>query len=77
MTVGELIDYLSTQPSDRLVIIAKDASGNGYSPLAGVEDAYYLAESTWSGELVSDEDLEDGEEIDPDAVPVVVLGPVN
>lgn len=77
MTVGELLDYLSTHPRDQLVVLAKDAEGNGYSPLAAAEDAYYIADSTWSGEVLSDQDVEAGEEVDPAAVRVVVLGPVN
>lgn len=71
MTVGELIDYLSTRPRDQLVVLAKDAERNGYSPLETIEDSYYLADSTWSGELVGNGDGFEG------VVPAVVLGPVN
>lgn len=89
-TVGELIDYLSTQPRDRLVVLSKDAEGNGHSPLAEVEETMYLAESTWAGEVYpTPEQLAelaarpgsqwDAEEdaAPEDAVRVVVLGPVN
>ena len=70
-TVGELADYLATQPRDRLVVLEKDAEGNGYSPLADAGERTYLPTSTWSGEIVSpDEDYEGAER-------VVVLGPVN
>lgn len=34
MTVAELIDQLSALPADALVVLSRDAEGNGYSPLA-------------------------------------------
>ncbi|WP_280389888.1 hypothetical protein [Nocardia wallacei] len=75
-TVGDLIDFLSTRPRDQLVVLAKDAEGNGYSPLSDAEDAYYYADTTWSGE-VAYEDVEVDGEIEDGAVRAVVLGPVN
>jgi len=69
-TCGELADLLAAQPRDRPVILEKDAEGNGYSPLAAAGEGSYLADSTWSGEIVSPDDY-------PDAVRVIVLGPVN
>lgn len=83
-TVGELVDYLATQPRDRLVVMAKDAEGNGYSPLADAEEAMYAAESTWAGEvyltpeeLAAKSDPDDWTEAPEDAVRVVLLGPTN
>lgn len=84
-TVGELLDYLATQPRDRKVILRKDAEGNGHSPLANGWEAMYEAESTWSGETYpTPEDIaaSDGYYSDEDEAPegserVVVLGPVN
>jgi hypothetical protein len=87
-TVGELIDYLATQPRDRKVVMSSDAEGNKYSPLADVDEAMYLADSTWSGEaFMTDEQLDEriaegggwGEDdrAPEDAERVVVLGPVN
>lgn len=70
-TVGELADYLATQPRDRPVIIQEDAEGNCYSPLADADERTYLPTSTWSGEIVSPDEGYEG------AVRVVVLGPVN
>ncbi len=70
MTCGELADYLTAQPRDRLVILEKDAEGNGYSPLFGAREASYAATSTWSGEIVNPDQ-------EPGAPRVVVLGPVN
>ena len=86
MTVRELIAELSAMDPDRLVVLQKDAEGNGYSPLVGCDDnAGYMADSTWAGEVgrqrltkvdreigYGDEDL-----CSKDAVPCVVLFPVN
>lgn len=88
-TVGELLDYLATQPRDRLVVMSKDAEGNDYSPLADASVNMYAAESTWSGHAyVTPEDLAelraqpgsgytDEDAAPDDAVRVVVLGPTN
>jgi len=67
--------------------MSKDAEGNGYSPLSGVWPGWYEADSTYSGEIKDNEDDFDHgdhegwastyEEYLGDAVPVVVLGPVN
>lgn len=86
MTVRDLIAALSKMDPDRIVIIQKDAEGNGYSPLRaeGVDDnAVYAAETTWYGEVgiqtltphlksfgYSEMDVGAG-------VPCVVLVPVN
>jgi hypothetical protein len=88
-TVGELADYLATQPRDRRVILRKDGEGNGHSPLAEAWESMYAADSTWSGDTYpTPEDLaewmaEPGspwseEDAAPDdAERVIVLGPVN
>ena len=84
-TVGELIDWLATQPRDRPVIMASDAEGNSYSPLADAEEAMYTAETTWSGEcrptpeaIANDERFDPNEDGAPEgAIRVVVLGPTN
>jgi hypothetical protein len=84
-TVGELIDWLATQPRDRLVVMASDAEGNKYSPLADAEEAMYTAESTWAGEVrPTPEAIAADDRFDPDedgapegAIRVVVLGPTN
>ena len=89
-TCGELADYLASQPRGRKIVMAKDAEGNGYSPLADASEAMYAADSTWSGETyLTPEDLaeqlarpdnpgwtEDDAAPD-DAERVIVLGPVN
>ena len=87
-TVGDLMDYLATQPRNRKIVMSKDAEGNGYSPLADASEAMYAADTTWSGEIyITPEDLafsiaNDGGWTEEDAAPddaerVVVLGPVN
>ena len=97
MNLGELkalLAGLERLPDDTPVILQKDSEGNGYSPLSGGEPAWYIADSTYSGEvyLMPQDEDEDGDEdededgdededddqIDPDdAVPAVVLWPVN
>lgn len=83
-TVGDLIDYLMTQPRDRLVVMSKDAEGNGYSPLADADEAMYEADSTWSGDVYNTPEqlagmrgADEYPEAPDDAVRVVVLGPTN
>ena len=51
MTVKELLEELKDVPEDTLVVMSRDAEGNGHSPLSDVGDSMYLAESTWSGEV--------------------------
>lgn len=75
------LDHL---PGETIVVLAKDGEGNGYSPLAEVEDAMYLAESTWSGEhyltaeqVAADPECGEDDEAPDDAVPAVFLWPTN
>lgn len=84
MNVGELLDYLATQPRDRPVILASDAEGSSHSPLADAQESMYDADTTWSGDVYYTEEqlaeLSDPDEYEtaPDtAVRVVELGPVN
>jgi hypothetical protein len=89
-TVGELADYLATQPRDRKVVLRKDAEGNGHSPLADAWESMYSADSTWSGEThplpevlaewMAGPNTQGWSEEDAapdDAERVIVLGPVN
>jgi len=62
MTVKELIEQLKKEDPDRLVIMAKDPEGNGYSPLSDFWSGAYRAETT--------EDVIDG-------VPALILTPIN
>ncbi len=88
MTVTELIAELQKHDGDRVVIVQKDAEGNGFSPLDEVEgsNCAYVPETTWSGEWKLQEltdDLraegwsEDDVAEDGDAQPAIFLCPVN
>jgi hypothetical protein len=68
MKVHELIALLSALDPESPVILQKDAEGNGYSPLSGLQAASYVPETTWSGEVV--DSATEGQ-------PCVVLWPVN
>jgi hypothetical protein len=86
MTLAQLREALAALdlPDDTLVVLAKDAEGNGHSPLVEAEHAMYLAESTWSGERYLTEaqrqaeaDPDEWSEAPDDAVPAVFLWPTN
>jgi hypothetical protein len=85
MTVGDLRDVLADYPRDMPVVMAKDGEGNGHSPLADVDVAMYVPDSTWSGEVyATPEEIADPDSIHTDedeapdgAVRVLLLGPVN
>ncbi len=54
MKIKELKELLETLPDDMDVILQKDSEGNGYSPLAGGDnEAVYIPNITWSGEVYS------------------------
>lgn len=84
MTLAELraqLDALNL-PDTTPVILARDAEGNGYSPVAQVDDAMYEAESTYSGQLYATPGMraaEPGEwdEAPDSAVPAIFLWPTN
>lgn len=71
MTVGELLEQLNGYNRNRIVIMSKDSEGNLFSPLAEVEASKYEPDSTWSGDLVADED------ITSKSLDCVVLWPTN
>ena len=79
MTVRELLELLAEQKPDLQIVLQKDAEGNGYSPLAGGERAYYVPRSTWSGEMYSQEDIDNSnpEEQITGGQDVLVLWPIN
>lgn len=61
MKASELAAVLMQFPEHE-VVMASDSEGNGYSPVAAIDEAHYLPETAWSGDLVDDEWLnEDGE----------------
>lgn len=93
MTVRELIEALqAVEDQEALVVLQKDAEGNGYSPLDddGVTEGAYIPGSTWYGEVyllpqdLDDEAREQGFTEDDVATPgqdgavaAVVLVPIN
>jgi hypothetical protein len=82
ITVNELIETLqlildeNPDNGDLVIILQGDAEGNSYSPLAGVELAYYEEESTYSGQVHSADEMDEGV-ISEDANECVVLWPTN
>jgi len=81
MTKRELIEALAGVPDDTLVVLSSDAEGNSHSPLSGVYDSHYVADTSWSGRLVELDDEEDCDEFSEEeletAVPCILLSPVN
>lgn len=84
MTAGELRQVLANYPDSTRIVLAKDAEGNGYSPLYEVVVAMYAAETTWSGEYflrererLAQEDPDDWDPAPDDAVEALFLWPVN
>ncbi|MER5750661.1 hypothetical protein [Streptomyces sp. NPDC002088] len=86
MTLAELraaLDALNL-PDDTLVVIAKDAEGNGHSPLVDADHAMYRADTTWLGERympeaqrLAERNPDDWTQAPDDAVPAVFLWPTN
>lgn len=61
MKVKELKELLSNIDDDYEVVLSKDGEGNGFSPLADYMMAEYEPETTWCGEIWSEEDSIDAE----------------
>lgn len=51
MKAGELINFLRGFDPETEIILQRDSEGNGYSPLAGADDGFYIPDSTWSGDF--------------------------
>lgn len=77
VTVRELIKELQNEDQDRLVVLAKDAEGNGYSPVYGFWVGNYADGEAGLGEL-TEEDQADGltEEDIVEGVPALILSPM-
>lgn len=86
MRVIDLIDDLKKLDPNALVVISSDGEGNSYSPLCddfGI--GRYKAQTTWMGELVSEDDFNDNPDYyDNDldtylsgSVPAIILYPIN
>ena len=60
MTVKKLLELLKTHDPNHLVVLSKDAGGNGFSPLADDSPPHiYVPQTTWYGEVYCPEDIED------------------
>jgi hypothetical protein len=75
MTVRELIEVLQDLNPGAIVVLSKDAEGNGFSPLqgklTGVDVGHYEPRSTWAG------DFESAPEALRASAPAVCLWPEN
>lgn len=71
MTVAELIRLLKTEDQTRMVVLAKDAEGNAFSPLLEYSKSSYLPESEYAGEVYNDD------ESPAESKPAIVLWPRN
>jgi hypothetical protein len=70
MRVKNLIELLLKENPEAEVIMSRDSEGNSFGPLADTGTGFYVAETTWSGELYEDAPL-------TDHVSAVVLWPTN
>jgi hypothetical protein len=79
MKVSKLIEYLKTLDPDAIVILSKDAEGNGFSPITGDHsEGIYVPDTNWSGEFYCNDDIAEEDDIDTEgAVRAVVLWPIN
>ena len=78
MTVGELQQLLADFDPAAEVVLATDAEGNTFSPLSDVSLGYYLEDSSYSGDFVSNENVDEDEDINVDNAPIAVaLWPTN
>jgi len=86
MTLAELraqLDALNL-PDDTIVVLAKDAEGNGFSPAVEAAPGMYLADTTYSGEhymaeeqRLAETDPDDWSQAPDDAVRAVFLWSTN
>jgi hypothetical protein len=84
VTLAELrrqLDALNL-PDDTPVILARDVEGNGYSPVATVDDALYEAESPYSGQMYASPEMRAAEPDEWDEAPdsatrAIFLWPTN
>lgn len=74
MTVAELIQRLQECDPAAVVVLAKDAEGNGYSPLEEIDAGVYTADTTWGGTFTNAGDVGAPPSLAP---PAVCLWPVN
>ncbi len=84
MKAKELIAELMEYDPEAEIILQKDSEGNGYSPLVGSTDGWYVPTCTWAGDFygacgtAEDNDQTDEEFAEMASKPkAVVLWPVS
>lgn len=78
MKVKELKELLDQFDDNDIVVLSGDGEGNSYSPLADYSKGMYIADSTWSGDFVDADEIEEDEDINlSTAVPALLLWPTN
>jgi hypothetical protein len=78
MTKKELIELLIDIPDEFIVILASDGEGNGYSPLADYNMGLYIPDSAYSGEVITEGNLDGFEDKERDmAESCIVFWPTN
>ena len=55
--------------------MSKDAEGNNYYPCAELVERYYVPESTWSGEIYSEENLKEYGISKEEAIRAIIIYP--
>lgn len=55
----EQLNYYNDINPNMEIIISRDSEGNGYSPLCQVDDAYYVPNSKYSGEVYYEYNLQE------------------
>jgi hypothetical protein len=83
-TVKALREALEGLPDDTPVVLANSPEGNGYSPVAAVEECLYHADSKYAGSWYATDEMrategapEDWEEAPQGSVPAVFLWPAS
>lgn len=51
MTKNKLIKALQAMPGNPLIVLSRDAEGNGFSPLAAAEMTGYIPAPVYGGEI--------------------------
>ncbi len=85
LTVEGLITILGRFDPERIVIMSKDAEGNGFSPLSEITMAAYIPVSSWGGEIGLEEITEleelaghdESSLFSSDGIPCIILEPIN
>ena len=88
MKAKELKELLVHIPDDYEIILSSDSEGNSFSPLSSCSVQEYVAENTYSGEILEveedsidclfeEDEEEEIEDEHPNAVSCIVLWPTN